>query len=169
MRAGKGKMRNCHRIQCRGPCIISNEDNGVIKAFRNIPGMTLLNVSKLNTLKLPPGGHIGQFCFWTEGASHNLDNLCGTWRKAASLKSNYNLPMHRTLNTDLSRILKSPEIQRALRAPCKTIYHRVLKKNPLKNLRIILKLNPPTKTMRRNTILHQAKNHQLQGIKQQQR
>ncbi|XDC88152.1 hypothetical protein R6Z07F_019325 [Ovis aries] len=43
MRAGKGKMRNRRRIQRRGPCIVYNEDNGIIKAFRNIPGITLLN------------------------------------------------------------------------------------------------------------------------------
>ena len=41
MRAGKGKMRNRRRIQRRGPCIIYNEDNGIIKAFRNIPGKSL--------------------------------------------------------------------------------------------------------------------------------
>ncbi|CAM9280683.1 unnamed protein product [Rangifer tarandus platyrhynchus] len=69
--------------------------------------------------------------------------------------------MHKMLNTDLSRILKSPEIQRALRAPCKKIHRRVLKKNPLKNLRIMLKLNPYAKTMRRNTILRQATNHKI--------
>ena len=61
------------------------------------------------------------------------------------------------LNTDLNRILKSPEIQRALRAPRKKIHRRVLKKNPLKNLRIMLKLNPYAKTMHQNT-----KNHKLQ-------
>ncbi|KAG5194757.1 hypothetical protein JEQ12_013033 [Ovis aries] len=43
MRAGKGKIRNRRRIQRRGPCIVYNEDNGIIKAFRNIPGITLLN------------------------------------------------------------------------------------------------------------------------------
>lgn len=36
-----------------------------------------------------------------------------------------------------------------------------MKKNPLKNLRIMLKLNPYAKTMRRNTILCQARNHKL--------
>uniref|UniRef100_F7C322 Large ribosomal subunit protein uL4 n=1 Tax=Macaca mulatta TaxID=9544 RepID=F7C322_MACMU len=133
MRAGKGKMRNRRRIQRRGPCIIYNEDNGIIKAFRNIPGITLLNVSKLNILKLAPGGHVGRFCIWTESAFRKLDELYGTWRKAASLKSNYNKKIHR----------------------------RVLKKNPLKNLRIMLKLNPYAKTMRRNTILRQARNHKL--------
>ena len=69
-----------------------------------------------------------------------------------SFKSNYNLPMHEMLNTDLGRILKSP------RAPSKESHRRVLKKNPLKNLRIMLKLNPYAKTMRRNTILRQARN-----------
>ena len=104
---------------------------------------------------------MGRFCIWTESAFRKLDELYGTWRKAASLKSNYNLPMHKMLNADLSRILKSPEIQRALQAPRKKIHRRVLKKNPLKNLRIMLKLNPYAKTMRRNTILRQAKNHKI--------
>ncbi|ERE77589.1 60S ribosomal protein L4 [Cricetulus griseus] len=90
-----------------------------------------------------------------------LDEFYGTWRKAASLKSNYNLPMHNMVNTDLSRILKSPEIHRALRAPREKIHHRVLEKNPLKNLRILLKLNPYAKIMHRNTILCQTRNHKL--------
>uniref|UniRef100_A0A2K6PEI9 Large ribosomal subunit protein uL4 C-terminal domain-containing protein n=1 Tax=Rhinopithecus roxellana TaxID=61622 RepID=A0A2K6PEI9_RHIRO len=161
MRVGKGKMRNHHRIQHRGPCIIHNEDNGIIKAFRNIPGITLLNVSKLNILKLAPGGHVECFCIWTGSAFWKLDELYGICRKAASPKSNYNLPIHKMINTDLSKILKSPEIQRALQAPCEEIHRRVLKKNPLKNVRIMLKLNPYAKTIRRNTILHQAKNHKL--------
>ena len=64
--------------------------------------------------------------------------------------------MHKTLSIDLSRILKSPEIQRALWAP-----RRVQKKNPLKNMRISLKPNPCAKAMSRSTMLHQAKNHEL--------
>jgi hypothetical protein len=54
-----------------------------------LKGITLLNVSKLNILKLAPGGHVGRFCIWTESAFRKLDELYGTWRKAASLKSNY--------------------------------------------------------------------------------
>jgi large subunit ribosomal protein L4e len=38
-RAGKGKMRNRRRIMKRGPLVIYNKDNGITKAFRNIPGM----------------------------------------------------------------------------------------------------------------------------------
>ncbi|XP_041274251.1 60S ribosomal protein L4 [Pyrgilauda ruficollis] len=165
MRAGKGKMRNRRRIQRRGPCIIYNEDNGIIRAFRNIPGITLLNVNKLNLLRLAPGGHVGRFCIWTESAFRKLDDLYGTWRKAATLKSDYNLPMHKMTNTDIGRIMRSQEIQKALRAPKKKIQRRVLKKNPLKNLRIMIKLNPYAKTMRRNTILRHAQNHKLKEEK----
>ncbi|XP_016143336.1 60S ribosomal protein L4-B-like isoform X2 [Sinocyclocheilus grahami] len=153
MRAGKGKMRNRRRIQRKGPCIIYNEDNGVTRAFRNIPGITLQSVSRLDLLKLAPGGHIGRFCIWTEGAFRKLDDLYGTWRKASSLKVDYNLPMHKMNNTDLHRILKSEEVQKALRPAKHKIHRRILKKNPLKNLRVMMKLNPYAKTARRRAIL----------------
>ncbi|XP_073425005.1 large ribosomal subunit protein uL4 [Dendrobates tinctorius] len=158
IRAGKGKMRNRRRIQRRGPCVIYNEDNGIVKAFRNIPGITLLGVNKLNLLRLAPGGHVGRFCIWTESAFRKLDDLYGTWRKPASLKADYNLPMHKMTNTDLSRILKSQEIQKVLRRPLKRVKRRELKKNPLKNLRVMLRLNPYAKTAKRNAILRQAEN-----------
>ena len=85
-------MKNRHRIQHTGPSITDNEDGGIIKAFRNIPGVTLLNASKLNILKLAPGSHVGCFCIWTGNAFCKLDELCDTWHKAASLKSHHNLP-----------------------------------------------------------------------------
>jgi large subunit ribosomal protein L4e len=37
-RAGIGKMRNRRRVMKRGPLIIYNKDNGITRAFRNIPG-----------------------------------------------------------------------------------------------------------------------------------
>merc|ERR1712071_4368 len=153
MRAGKGKMRNRRRVQRKGPCVIYNEDNGVTRAFRNIPGITLQNVNKLDLLKLAPGGHVGRFCIWTESAFRKLDGLNGTWRKASTQKVDYNLPMHKMTNTDLSRILKSDEIHKALKAPNKKKQRRVLKKNPLKNLRVMMKLNPYAKTYKRRAIM----------------
>ncbi|KAK7812803.1 hypothetical protein U0070_019829, partial [Myodes glareolus] len=41
----------------------------------------------------------------------------GPWHKAASLKSESNLPMPKMMNTDSNRFLKGPEIQRVLQAP----------------------------------------------------
>ena len=88
-RAGKGKMRNRRRIQRRGPLVIYNQDNGICRAFRNIPGITLLNVARLNLLKIAPGGHVGRFCIWTESAFKKLDGLYGSWKKGSDEKANY--------------------------------------------------------------------------------
>merc|ERR1711936_519709 len=116
-RAGKGKMRNRRRIQRRGPLVIYNKDNGICRAFRNIPGVTLICVDRLNLLKIAPGGHVGRFCIWTESAFKRLDNIYGTWRKESGEKNNYNLPMHKMAITDLSKLMKSEEIRKVLKKP----------------------------------------------------
>lgn len=158
-RAGKGKMRNRRRIQRRGPLVIYSQDNGISRSFRNIPGITLLNVTRLNLLKIAPGGHVGRFCIWTEGAFKKLDRLYGTWKKPSTLKTNYNLPMAKMANTDLQRILKSDEVQSVLRAPKRKGHQvrRVQKKNPLKNPRIMTRLNPYAPVQKRAALLTQAK------------
>merc|ERR1712088_989078 len=92
-RAGKGKMRNRRRIQKKGPLVIFDQDQGLTKAFRNIPGVETCSVDHLNLLKLAPGGHVGRFCIWTESAFKKLDTIYGTWRKPSETKKNWNLPM----------------------------------------------------------------------------
>merc|ERR1712209_401588 len=141
------------KVQKKGPLVIYDEDQGLVKAFRNIPGVETIQVSKLNLLKLAPGGHVGRFCIWTESAFKKLDALYGTWKKESAEKSNYNLPMAKMANTDLSRLLKSEEIQAALRAPKKEKLRRVLKKNPLRNVRVMQRLNPYAAVAKRNAIL----------------
>ena len=84
-------MRNRRRIQKRGPLVIYDKDNGITKAFRNIPGITLLSVDRLNLLKLAPGGHVGRFCIWTESAFKQLDSIYGTWTKTSDQKEGYTL------------------------------------------------------------------------------
>merc|ERR1711963_626233 len=59
MRAGKGKLRNRRHVQKLGPLVIYDQDQGVTKAFRNIPGVDVIQVDNLNLLKLAPGGHVG--------------------------------------------------------------------------------------------------------------
>merc|ERR1712127_346276 len=39
LRAGKGKMRNRRFVQRRGPLVVYDTDNGITRAFRNIPGV----------------------------------------------------------------------------------------------------------------------------------
>merc|ERR1719259_943035 len=99
MRAGKGKLRNRRRVQKLGPLVIYDQDQGLTKAFRNIPGVDCIQVDALNLLKLAPGGHVGRFCIWTEAAFKKLDSIYGTWRKASEAKKDWNLPMPKMANT----------------------------------------------------------------------
>jgi large subunit ribosomal protein L4e len=89
LRAGKGKLRNRRHRQRRGPLVVYNEDGGIVKAFRNLPGVEIVNVRRLNLLQLAPGGHIGRFVIWTEGAFALLDDVFGTFDKAAVHKKDY--------------------------------------------------------------------------------
>lgn len=159
MRAGKGKLRNRRHVQKLGPLVVYADDQGLTKAFRNIPGVDTISVDALNLLKLAPGGHVGRFCIWTESAFKKLDSLYGTWRKASESKKNWNLPMPKMANTDLSKLLKSEEIRKVLRAPNRTIVKSAkTKTNPLKNIRAMLKLNPYVAVTKKNAELLQAKN-----------
>merc|ERR1711930_42324 len=119
-----------------------DQDQGLTHAFRNIPGVDTINVERLNLLKLAPGGHVGRFCIWTESAFKKLDALYGTWRKPSSEKNDWNLPQPKMAVTDLSKLLKSEEIQKVLRAPNRKVTKAVVKTNPLKNVRTMLQLNP---------------------------
>merc|ERR1712170_147646 len=156
-RAGKGKMRNRRRIQKLGPLIVYDQDQGLTRAFRNIPGVDTICVNQLNLLKLAPGGHVGRLCIWSESAFKKLDAIYGTWRKASDEKKNWNLPMPKMATTDLSKLLKSEEIRKVLRAPNKKVRHAVLKTNPLKNVRAMLQLNPYAAVAKKNAELVVAK------------
>ena len=50
LRRGKGKMRNRRYVNRKGPLIVYDQDNGITKAFRNLPGVDVLPVSALNLL-----------------------------------------------------------------------------------------------------------------------
>merc|ERR1712109_270576 len=141
-RAGKGKMRDRKRIMKKGPLVIFDQDQGLSTAFRNIPGVETCSVDHLNLLKLAPGGHVGRFCIWTESAFKKLDAIYGTWRKPSETKKNWNLPMPKMAVTDLSKLLKSEEIRKVLRAPNRKVTKAVVKTNPLKNVRTMLQLTP---------------------------
>jgi len=141
-RAGKGKLRNRRRIMKKGPLVVYNKDNGITRAFRNIPGVSLINVSRLNLLKIAPGGHLGRFCIWTESAFKRLDEIYGTYKQKSTEKLNFSLPQAKMANSDLGRLLRSDEVQRVLRVKSLDRKRRVLKRNPLKNTRTLFQLNP---------------------------
>jgi len=164
MRAGKGKLRNRRYVQKLGPLVIYDQDQGVTKAFRNIPGVDVIQVDNLNLLKLAPGGHVGRFCIWTEAAFKKLDGLYGTWKKASTQKAAWNLPQPKMANTDLSALLKSEAIRAVLRAPNRKVKHAVVKTNPLKNIRTMLQLNPYAAVQKKNAELTVAKNIRAKAL-----
>jgi large subunit ribosomal protein L4e len=75
LRAGKGKMRNRRYQQRRGPLVVYGKDEGLVRAFKNVPGVETCNVESLNLLQLAPGGHVGRFIVWTESAISALDEI----------------------------------------------------------------------------------------------
>lgn len=149
IRAGKGKARGRRTRQRRGPLVVYKENNGIVKAFRNIPGVELIPVSALNLLLLAPGGHLGRFVIWTRSAFEQLDALFGSFTEAATLKTGYNLPTAIISNPDISRIISSEEVQSVLRPlNAERQTRKPLKNNPLRNIEAMKRLNPYVLTAR---------------------
>ncbi|KAL6534222.1 60S ribosomal protein L4A [Orobanche hederae] len=157
IRPGKGKMRNRRYIARKGPLIVyGSEGAKLVKAFRNIPGVEVAHVSRLNLLKLAPGGHLGRFVIWTKSAFEKLDEIYGSFDKPSEKKRGYILPRTKMLNADLARIINSDEVQSVVRPIKREIKRAPMKKNPLKNLNVMLKLNPYAKTAKRMALLAEA-------------
>jgi len=156
LRAGKGKFRNRRWRTRRGPLIVYNEDNGIVQAFRNLPGVELCNVAKLNLLQLAPGGHLGRFIIWTEAAFARLDEIYGTPEKVSEHKVNYLLPTAKIANPDINRIIDSDEIQAVIRPTLRNhkVPHR--KANPLRNKKALLRLNPYADQLRKERVAAQG-------------
>ena len=191
----------------KGPLIIFGSDNGISRAFRNLPGVEVASVDRLNLLQararpralllacsarlrlqpaaprassrapspplraptltphapsphaptpaqLAPGGHLGRFCVWTKSAFEALDKVYGTTSSPSEAKKGYKLPRPMMANADVARLINSDEVQSVVRPPKEAaIKSRPLKKNPLKNLGALVKLNPHAIVTRRNAVL----------------
>ncbi|MCK5588010.1 MAG: 50S ribosomal protein L4 [Candidatus Lokiarchaeota archaeon] len=74
IRSGKGKLRGRKYKRPRGPLIVIYEDEGIIKAARNHPGVDIIHVNNLNTESLAPGGHPGRLTIWVKSAIEYLAN-----------------------------------------------------------------------------------------------
>merc|ERR1712206_23161 len=120
IRAGRGKMRGRKHVQKLGPCIVYKNDNGVVKAFRNIPGVNLVPVETLNILRLAPGGHVGRFLIFTQDADEAMDTIYGNFSAGSSSKKGWSIPSAVIQNSDLQSMLQSDEVQSVIKAPKKT-------------------------------------------------
>lgn len=142
IRAGKGKLRNRRYKQRRGPLVVYDKDDGIVKAFRNLPGLDLCSVRALNLLQLAPGGHVGRFIIWTEEAVKKLDGIYGTGESGSSCKKNWIIPKNIISNSDVARIINSDEIQSVVRPQAERKMWIPRKKNPLRSNEVMFKLNP---------------------------
>ncbi|GJN23027.1 hypothetical protein PR202_gb10643 [Eleusine coracana subsp. coracana] len=157
IRPGKGKMRNRRYINRKGPLIVyGTEGSKIVKAFRNLPGVDVANVERLNLLDLAPGGHLGRFVIWTECAFKKLDEVYGTFDAPAGKKKGFVLPRPKMANADLARLINSDEVQSVVKPINKEVKRREARKNPLKNMSAVLKLNPYFGTARKMAALAEA-------------
>jgi len=141
VRRGKGKSRNRRYVLRKGPLVIYASNDGITQGFRNLPGVELCNVDRLNLLQLAPGGHMGRFCIWTEAAFSKLDTIYGANGK--------NIPNAEMTNADLARIINSDEVQSVVN-PAKQQNKRFLrKKNAITSIVALEKLSPYAAVNRR--------------------
>ena len=68
IRAGKGTMRGRKYINRRGPLVVVAKDVDVSKAARNVPGVDLVEVKRLNAELLCPGIAPRRANIWTKEA-----------------------------------------------------------------------------------------------------
>lgn len=148
-RGGVSKLRNRKYTMRKGPLVVYEKDDGIVRAFRNIPGVETACVDRLNLLKLAPGGTFGRFVIWTEGAFKKLNTIYGTLKSGAPAKKGYHLPRAQMENADIARIINSDEIQKVVRAKIEAPAKFGRKKNPLKNKEVMENLNPGIKDVRK--------------------
>lgn len=152
IRTGKGKMRNRRYVMRRGPLVVYAENNGIERAFRNIAGVDVASVDRLNLLQLAPGGHLGRFIIWTQAAFEKLDQIFGTHAKPSAVKKTFSLPYPIMANADVSRIINSDEIQSKINRKKQHARRLPRKLNPLRNIGALIRLNPYAQTQRRQQI-----------------
>jgi large subunit ribosomal protein L4e len=156
-RVGVGKSRNRRHVQKKGPLVIHSKElsdhSMLVPAFRNIPGVEMCNVNRLNLLTLAPGGHLGRFVIWTESAFKQLNKIFGTAKTDSKQKAGFRPPRSILTNADIARIINSDEVQSVLNPKKKQHRFHPRKKNPLKNLGAMVKLNPHALISKRHAIL----------------
>lgn len=174
LRPGKGKSRNRRYLRRRGPLIVYKNNNGLAHAFRNIPGVDTVSVDRLTLLQLAPGGHVGRLVVWTESAFNALNERFGSYEggKGPSnlVRRNggaYKLPRSVMVNTDVERIIQSDAVQNVVRPRQLPPKKRPVKRNPLKNFKFLVKLNPHVLKQKRLELLRARREQHRDSLKPQ--
>lgn len=72
IRAGKGKTRGRKYKRKNGPLIIVSKACELLKHGKNIPGLSIEQVNRLNADLLAPGTNAARLVIWTDGAIERL-------------------------------------------------------------------------------------------------
>ncbi|MEM2881926.1 MAG: 50S ribosomal protein L4 [Candidatus Bathyarchaeia archaeon] len=62
----------------KGPLIVVGSDEGIVRGAKNIPGVDVMTINKLNVEALAPGTHAGRLTLWSESAISGLGALFGS-------------------------------------------------------------------------------------------
>lgn len=100
VRAGIGKMRNRKYRSKRGILLVHCGDE--LKAFRNIQGLEMMDITKPDLLKICPGGNMGRLVIWTEDAIMKVDEVFE------------NVNVKKMISQDLDELFYKPEVQAIL-------------------------------------------------------
>jgi len=150
LRCGKGKLRDRRHKMRRGPLFVVDEGcESLRRATRNVTGVDMCNVNRLNIRSLAPGGHLGRLCVWTQSAFNSLEKHFGSGKGTAPTKKGYRLQNEVVTSADLSGLINSDAIQSVVRdAKMQAKRTRGTKANPLRNRRAMAKLNPYSTVLR---------------------
>ena len=101
-------MKNSRFTMRKGPLVIYGDENPLVKrASRNLPGVEVCNVNRINLLQLAPGGHLGRLIVFTKDAFEKLDSIFGTFTQASEAKKGFQLGRSMMACADLARIINS--------------------------------------------------------------
>lgn len=78
IRSGRGKSRGRKYKKRKSALIVINEDLGIKKSARNIPGIDIARLDELDIELLAPGTHAGRLTIWTKSAIENIDKIAET-------------------------------------------------------------------------------------------
>ena len=73
VRAGKGTRRGRKYKVKKGPLVVVSKNCDAVKAARNILGVDIVNIKKLNADLLAPGAHPARLVVWTKPAIEIMD------------------------------------------------------------------------------------------------
>ncbi|EQD47201.1 50S ribosomal protein L4P [mine drainage metagenome] len=83
----KGLRRSTRRVHYKNTvALIVNSDKGIVKAARNIPGISVCTIDKITVNMMAPGGNPGRISVWSADAVKGIDGKVGDFTLKSQAK-----------------------------------------------------------------------------------